>query len=266
MCRRANRMPTQSPTSMHHVRLSPEPTMSVRHYSKAHRRGLSMDSFFADVSQTNAKVQCVAEERGPPFFVGSSERDWWQLHLPDSVAGDAARSSAASSPPPSRVLPPSSFNSRPKSGRSQSCIPTIPGLFPSPTNGSLPASSPMAPTRARRLVRFSPNATVRQYDVTIGDVYSPNYDGSMNRGLPLSLGWNYCTVEAVVTVPTEDTFTKPVRETHVPSKGKLRERTLYLSPKQRFAILKVRGGYTEKELLKIQRELTLRDRHVFFNG
>ena len=267
-------VPTQS--NLHHVRFSPEPTLPARHNSKAHRRGVSMDSFFDAANQIKDEYlalqnspQSVVEERCPSTILGSSKRDWRQLLLPDLVGDAAARLATARFPSSAPLLSSSSSISRPMSRRSQSVIPSVPDLLPSSCSASFPASTSATVTRAKPSVSFSPNVTVREYNVTVGDVISPNYDGSMNSGLPLSLGWNCRTVKSSLVIPEEETANALVKDIYFQSNRKLRkrvEKSLYLSPKDRYAILREQGGYSEKELWKMQRELTLRDRQEFFFG
>ena len=220
-------------SKIYHVRPSSDHEQ-VKSTAKSHRRFLSTDSFFF----TND----VVEGREPSSGVRNAD-------VRQSTAQDAGIK-------------------KPKSRRSQSVVPSLlqdsttfqPFLPVAPetknNNQVLPPQF-VAPTETkRRVVHFAPSRTVRQYeDVTVGDLYSPNYDGSMSYGLPISLGWNYQTRVEQDFVAS---FSSPNKR-RFESAGKLR-------PKQRFAILKEKGGYSDKELWKMERDLTLRDRCLFFEG
>lgn len=219
-------------SKIYHVRPSSDHEHQVTSTTKSHRRFISTDSFF---------LTDVLEGREPLSGVRNAD-------VRQSAAQDGIK--------------------KPKSRRSQSVIPSLlqdsPTSLPflsvvpetTTTNQVLPPQF-VAPTETkRRVVHFDPSRTVRQFeDVTVGDLYTPNYDGSMSYGLPISLGWNYQTR---VEQDFAASFSSPNKR-RFETVGKLR-------PKQRFAILKEKGGYTDKELWRMERDLTLRDRRLFFEG
>jgi hypothetical protein len=107
----------------------------------------------------------------------------------------------------------------------------------------------------KKRVRFHEEAYIREFPLIVGDVVTPNYDGCSNCGIPLSLGWEFEEKRSVLAndATTSIMLSRTVEE-------------LMLTAKERVEKLKKCGGYTDRQLWKVQRDLTLRDRVLFFSG
>lgn len=108
----------------------------------------------------------------------------------------------------------------------------------------------------KKRVHFHSKATVREYPLIVGDVVTPNYDGCANIGIPLSLGWEF--EEKIISIYSDSNQWL--------CRGSKTVDDMMLTAKERVEKLKKFGGYSDRELWKIQRELTLRDRKIFFSG
>jgi hypothetical protein len=252
--------------------------------TKSHRRFLSTDSFFNDALLLECSPTSSLEGRDPDLF--SCRKEDSRQRIVVSQQDDAMMDFWT------QPVQPSSTKQR----RSLSVIPSLLGLTsPGPESLKMPLSKPlecplpsethqeMMPSQTdillpplaticeKRVVQFAPYVTVREYeDVAVGDdVHLPNYGSSLRYGLPISLGTKYRTVRKALPPPVAANAASSSTST-VPLKvGKLRrsfESCRKLRPKQRFVILKEHGGYSEKELWKMQRDLTLKDRRIFFGG
>ncbi len=246
-----------------------------------HRRFLSTDSFFKDallLDSTSSPTVIGPEERDPDFSCRrvDSRQCSPAVSRQDEVMMEGGSQTVQATPIKQR--------------RSQSAIPSLsglmgPGLLES-TNSvqmtlhqshdhfSLTSSRagvlpPLLNTICEnRIVGFEPYVTVRVYeDVVVGKEYLLNYGNSISNGLPITLGKTYHTVRMALPSVVTDCFTTSTEmHPHLGYRRRFYESCRRLSRKQRFAILKEKGGYNEKELWKIQRDLTLKDRQIFFGA
>lgn len=111
-------------------------------------------------------------------------------------------------------------------------------------------------SRKHKRVSFHNEAHVREFPLIVGDIKTPNHDGSSSDGIPLTLGWDFECCK--IPLQQRGGIRQAVKKKSVEE--------MMLTPKQRWEKLRVAGGYTDRQLWKVQRELTLQDRDTFFNG
>lgn len=265
---------------IYHVRLpsSAEQEQQLGSVKIRHRRFLSTDSFFKDaLLLESTSTFCGPEERDSYLSCRRVDPRQCSTAVPqqDGVMMEEWMKTVQSSPVKQR--------------RSQSVIPSLSGLMgtglrqsdsmqmtlsqshdhssPIPSrDGVLPP--PLTAVCENRAVQFAPYITVRLYeDVALGEEYLLTHGNSISNGLPITLGKTYRTVrKALPTVVVDLCASAAEMPPRLGYRRRFFESCRKLNRKERFAILKEKGGYNEKELWKIQRDLALRDRQIFFGA
>lgn len=241
-----------------------------------HRRFRSTDSFFKDALLLESTSTFCGPEGKDPYLICRRV--------------DARQCSTAVSPKDVMMMEDwtKTVQSSPvKQRRSQSVIPSLssligPGLQPPDSmqmtlcpshdhSSPIPSRDGMLPPSRtaiceHRAVQFAPYITVRLYEnVALGEEYLLSHGNSSSNGLPITLGNTYRTVrEALPTVVVDSCASAAEIPPRLGYRRRFFESCRKLNRKERFAVLREKGGYSEKELWNLQRDLALKDRQIFF--